>query len=110
MAIGKISNSFTAIENKAFLLGDGKGKPRGILTHAASKIDQINVEAKITTDDLINLYYALDSKFAARASFLMHRNMLQAIRLLKDPTTGQYLWSPALSVGAADTLTWCQNF
>lgn len=106
----KISNSFTAIENKAFLLGDGKGKPRGILTHAASKIDQINVEAKITTDNLINLYYALDSKFAARAGFLMHRNMLQAIRLLKDPTSGQYLWSPALSVGAADTLLGARIF
>jgi len=106
----KIANSFTAMENQAFLLGDGKGKPRGILTHTSSKIDQINTEAKITTDDLINLYYALDSKFAARASFLMHRNMLQVIQMLKDPTTGQYLWSLGLSAGAADTLLGAKIF
>ena len=106
----KIANSFTAIENQAFLLGDGKGKPRGILTHTASKIEQVNAENQITTDDLINLYYALDSKFAARASFLMHRNMLQIIRMLKDQTTGQYLWSPGLAIGAADTLLGAKIF
>jgi HK97 family phage major capsid protein len=110
----KIANSFAAAENHAFLLGDGKGKPRGILSYnhgkGSNRIEQINAETQVNANDLINLYYALDSKFAARASFLMHRNMLQIIRMLKDPTTGQYLWSPGLASGASDTLLGAKVF
>jgi HK97 family phage major capsid protein len=34
----------------------------------------------------------------------MHRTTVQAVRLLKEATTNQYLWQPGLSAGTPDTL------
>lgn len=105
----KIAESFTNLENQAFLFGDGKGKPKGILNQKAGRewgsVEYITSSAgKITADDLFNLYYALPSQYSAKASFVMHRNQLQQIRMLKDSSTGQYIWNPGLALGAPDTL------
>ena len=105
----KIATNFAEMENTSFLHGDGKGKPRGILSYQNGnkwgQIEQLETKAiGINTDDLMNLYYGLDSKYAARASFMLHRNQLQTIRMLKDPTSGQYIWSPGLAASAPDTL------
>ena len=105
----KISDKFASVESQAFINGDGTGKPKGILTYPAGKnqdcIEQLNVSnKKLSADDIIALYYSLPSKYSARGSFLMHRNMLQTIRTFKCPTTGHYLWAPGLAVGSPDTL------
>ncbi|MDB1135098.1 phage major capsid protein [Candidatus Anaplasma sp. TIGMIC] len=52
-------------------------------------IDYVYTE-QLTADSLIELYYSLDEYFASRASFIMHRSVLQKIRSLKT-ASGQYL-------------------
>jgi HK97 family phage major capsid protein len=108
--IEKLTNIFNAKENHSFINGDGVGKPRGILSYEAGtewgEIEQIHskVNGEITADALFNLYFALKEQYAGRATFLMHRNTLQKIRLLKDKNTDNYLYNPGLAVGAPDSL------
>lgn len=106
----KIADVFARKENTAFVSGDGVSQPRGILTYAAGtswgQIEQVNSGSSgaITADGLINVYYALKDTYSRNATFLMNRTSVQAVRLLKEATTNQYLWQPGLSVGAPDTL------
>lgn len=106
----KVAEKFSRLEATAFISGDGVGKPKGILAYAAGtawgQIEQLNsgTSAVITADSLIRLYYALKDEYAKQASFLMHRTSAQAVRLLKEATTNQYLWQPGLAAGAPDTL------
>lgn len=106
----KIADIFARKENTAFISGDGVNQPRGILTYAAGtswgQIQQVNsgTSGAVTADGIINLYYALKDAYARSATFLMNRSILQAVRLLKESTTDQYLWQPGLAAGAPDTL------
>lgn len=104
----KIAQSFASMENKGFLFGNGIGKPRGILSYTEGRswgnIAVHTTKAGITADDLFDLYYSMPAQYAAKAGFMMHRNQLQAIRMLKDPTSGQYLWSPGLAASTPDSL------
>lgn len=106
----KVSDIFSRKENTAFISGDGVGKPRGILTYNDGtdwgEIEQIHsgTSGVITADGIILLYYSLKEEHAARSSFMMNRASVQAVRLLKESTTDQYLWQPGLAAGAPDTL------
>jgi HK97 family phage major capsid protein len=106
----KVAESFLTKENAAFISGDGSGKPKGILSYAAGtswgQIQQVNsgTSAVVTADGLIKLFFALKEDYAQRATFLMNRSVVQAVRLLKETTTDQYLWQPGLAAGAPDTL------
>lgn len=106
----KIADIFSRKENTAFVSGNGVGQPRGILTYAAgtswNQIQQVNSGSSgaVTADGLINLFYSLKDAYAKRASFLMNRTVVQAVRLLKEATTNQYLWQPGLAAGQPDTL------
>lgn len=106
----KVSDIFSRKENTSFVNGDGIGKPRGILTYDDGtdwgEIQQIHsgTSGVITADGIVKLYYALKEDYATRASFMMNRASVQAVRLLKESTTDQYLWQPGLAAGAPDTL------
>ena len=106
----KVADIFIKKENEAFISGDGVNRPRGILTYpggtAQGQIEQVSSGSAgaVTADGLVNLYYSLKESYASRASFLMHRATLQAVRLLKESTTNQYIWQPGLSAGTPDTL------
>lgn len=107
---GKISDIFARKESTAFISGNGVGQPRGILTYAAGttwgKIEQVNSGSNgaVTADALINVFYSLKDAYNKNASFLMNRTVLQAVRLLKEATTNQYMWQPGLAAGSPDTL------
>jgi HK97 family phage major capsid protein len=106
----RIAEKFARLEATSFVSGDGSGKPKGILSYTAGtgfgEIEQINsgTSAAVTADGLVKLYYALKDEHAKRATFLMHRTTVQAVRLLKESTTDQYLWQPGLAAGTPDTL------
>lgn len=107
---GKISDIFAMKENTAFISGNGAGQPRGILTYTAgtswNQIEQVNsgTNGAVTADGLINLFYKLKDGYTKNATFLMNRTVVNAVRLLKEATTNQYLWQPGLAAGAPDTL------
>ena len=92
-------------EEEAFFLGDGVGKPLGILADAGGA--QIGTTANsataITGDDLIDLYYALRTPYRKGAVWVMNDATVKAVRKLKD-STGQYLWQPGLRAGETDLI------
>ena len=106
----KVADKFARVEATAFITGNGTNKPKGILAYAngtgLDKIEQINAgdASLITSDGLIKLFYALKDEYARNATFLMNRLTVQAVRLLKETTTGNYLWMPGLAAGAPDTI------
>ncbi|AIL64504.1 putative phage phi-C31 gp36 major capsid-like protein [Rickettsiales bacterium Ac37b] len=108
--INKLIDIFSTKENQSFISGNGEGKPRGILSYDHGKewgkIEQINsgVNADFTVESLFFLFFALKDQYASKATFLMHRSLLQTIRTLKDPVSKQYLWSPGLTLGTPSTL------
>ena len=107
---GKISDIFAQKENTAFIAGNGVGQPRGITTYAAgtawNQIEQVNSGSAgaVTADGLINVFYKLKDGYSKNANFMMNRTVVNAVRLLKEATTNQYLWQPGLAAGAPDTL------
>lgn len=106
----KIADIFARKENTAFVSGNGVGQPRGILTYAAgtswNQIEQVNsgTSATVTADGLLNVYYKLKDGYTKNASFLMNRTVVNAVRLIKETATNQYIWQPGLAAGTPDTL------
>ncbi len=106
----KVADKMARLEAAAFINGDGTTKPKGILTYTAGtsfgQVQQVNtgVSGSITADSLVQLYFSLKDEYARRATFLMHRTTVQAVRLLKEATTNQYLWQPGLAAGTPDSL------
>ncbi|MEJ0009855.1 MAG: phage major capsid protein [Alphaproteobacteria bacterium] len=106
----KVADKFARLEATAFIGGNGTTQPKGILNYTAGTawgdVEQIvsASDAAVTADSLVKLYYALKDEYSKRATFLMHRTTVQAVRLLKEATTNQYLWQPGLAAGTPDTL------
>lgn len=108
----RLAEQFAQKEEEAFLKGTGdtKNQPTGI-TNYTSGIDITTSTSKtnggIDAKDIISLYYSLKEQYVGRASFVMPRSAVSAIRMLKDSTSGAYLWQPALLGGKEDTLMGC---
>ena len=92
-------------EEEAFLTGDGKNKPTGILdaTLGAQLGVTAAAEAAITADEIIDLFYSLRSPYRKKAIWVLNDSTIKLIRKLKDQN-GQYLWQPALRDGEFDTI------
>lgn len=110
----KLADDFADAEENAFINGTGAddNQPTGILNYVGKTdgIESISSEATgslFDEDDIMNLYYSLPDKYVNNASFLMPRSAMKQIRQLKDSTSGQYLWNPALLAGKEDTLLGC---
>ncbi len=94
-----------AAEEEAFIAGDGRGKPTGIFAATGGAPSAVTTAkaTDITADELIDLHYALRAPYRKNATWLMNDATVKTVRKLKD-TTGQYLWQPALTLGAPDTI------
>ena len=92
-------------EEEAFLVGDGTGKPHGVL--AATGGGQVGLTTAaataITLDEILDLFHSLKSSYRGKAVFVMNDSTIKAIRKLKD-STGQYLWQPSIKEGTPDTI------
>ena len=108
----RLAEQFAQKEEEAFLKGTGdtNNQPTGI-TNYTSGIDITTSTSKtnggIDAKDIVSLYYSLKEQYVGRASFVMPRSAVSAIRMLKDSTSGAYLWQPALLGGKEDTLMGC---
>lgn len=108
----QLANQFMQKEEEAFLKGTGdtNNQPTGI-TNYTSDIEIIesssSVDGGIEAEDIVDLYYSLKEQYVGNASFVMPRAAVSAVRMLKDSTSGAYLWQPALLGGKEDTLMGC---
>ena len=89
-------------EEEAFLSGDGVGKPTGILNTAEVGVNASTVGG-ITADELIDLFYSLNSSYRQNAVWILNDATMKIVRKLKD-SNGQYLWQPTLHEGGYDTI------
>jgi HK97 family phage major capsid protein len=98
------SEDFAQKEGLAFVSGDGMKEPEGILTSAAVPYLANGHISNVSTDKLIDLMYSLKPFYRRRGVWLMNSTTIATIRKLKNGTTGEYLWQPALREGSPDTL------
>ena len=92
-------------EEEAFFVGDGTGKPTGILdeTGGGQLGKTTSGAAAISFDEIMDLFYSLKSPYRKNATFLMNDSTVKAIRKLKDGG-GQYIWQPSMVEGTPDTI------
>jgi len=97
------------VEDNAFLNGNGANKPLGVFTASADGISTGrdvstgNTATAIKADNLIEVQGTLLANYTSMARWIFHRNVITAIRKLKDGN-GQYLWQPGISTGKPDTI------
>jgi HK97 family phage major capsid protein len=94
-----------AKEEEAFFVGDGVGKPTGVLSATGGAEIGVTTAAAaaFTADEIFDLFYSLKAPYRRKAVFIMNDASVKALRKLKD-TNGQYLWQPSLTAGTPDTL------
>ncbi len=99
----KIAHHMGILENKAFLKGDGIHQPKGILSYVDKGID-VYTSKVMDPDTLITMTSDMDNSFLHGCSWVISRSALGAIRRLKDPSSGHYLFQPSLALGAPSSL------
>ena len=91
-------------EEEAFLTGDGKNKPTGILNATGGgEVGVTTAADSIKADEVIDLVYKLKRPYRKNAAFITSDSTLAQIRKLKD-SNGNYLWQPALTAGEPDRI------
>ncbi|MDZ5760900.1 phage major capsid protein [Lyticum sinuosum] len=94
---------FSNAEENAFINGDGKGKPNGLINNL-DKIKTCYTDNNIiSVDDVAKLYYSLNSKYSYNAKFIIGHDMAYILRTLKN-NQGSYLWQPSMQLGQPDTI------
>lgn len=114
----KISQKMAAMENTAFISGDGRIMPKGILSYETvgkdawvwGKLEELKTGADgtfaedLAIDSLLVFFHSLKTPYLPGASWLMSRTAQLALRQLKDPGSHQYLWQPPLGGMSNPTL------
>lgn len=90
------------IQADHFTTGDGAGKPNGVATAATVGVTTTSPTA-IASDELYNLKHSVDPAYRPGAGWMMHDQILLAIKKLKD-SYGRYLWQSSLAGGIPDTI------
>ncbi len=102
---GHIRKQFGKGEATAFMVGDGNGKPTGLL-HTPGDYTQITADQNGSDllDKLIETFYKLAGEYANVGSWMMKRETMGLIRKLADNATKGTLWSDSLANGTPATL------
>ena len=96
-------------QEKAYMTGNGTGKPLGIFTASDSGIPTSrdvadgNTATGVTFDGLINAKYSLKEQYLRGASWIIHRDLAKMLAKLKDGES-RYIWQPAVALGQPDML------
>jgi len=113
----EVQTVFAEQEGAAFVNGNGVNKPQGFLAYptvadaswAWGKLGYVTTgvagafPATSPSDVLFNLVYALRRGYRQNGKFVLGRRAQSLVRQFKT-TTGEYIWEPPASLGAAATL------
>lgn len=99
----RLGVKFGYAEEAGYLTGTGVNQPLGVYTVSN---DGIGTGRDVTAanassfagDDFINTKYKLKAAYWPNARWLLHRDVLKAVRKLKD-SQNNYIWSPGLGPG-----------
>ena len=87
----RLAKNFGRAEEKAFITGNGKNMPTGILADKDGA--DIGVTTKtITYDDVVKLYFSVKPEYRKNGVWMMNDETAQALRTLKDDG-GNYIWN-----------------
>lgn len=111
LVMERLAYKFGITHEKAFLTGNGAGRPLGVMTASANGIStgrdvsSGNTSTSIGVDGLLSAKYALKGQYqnSPNTRWLFHRDGVAQIAKLKD-TTNQYLWQPSVKDGQLDML------
>lgn len=94
-----------AAEEEAFFVGNGSGKPLGILAATGGAETGVTAASAtaITMDEVMDLFYSLRAPYRRNSVFMMNDSTVKALRKLKNGN-GDYLWQPSVTAGTPDTL------
>lgn len=100
-----IIKRFGKSEARAFIKGDGNGKPTGLLNTPG---DYVQFEAAQSGADLLEMlidaFYGLPSEYASVGSWMMRRETMGVIRKLADGSGSNLSWADGLADGTPPTL------
>jgi HK97 family phage major capsid protein len=100
----KLAIRIARIVNTHLTVGDGVGKPTGVLTSATlGKTGAGGQTTSIIYDDLVDLEHSVDPAYRRNAQFMFADQTLKALKKIKD-TQGRPLWLPGLAVKEPDTI------
>lgn len=85
-------DAFTQKIEEAVIKGTGSGQPTGLMS-GGTAFDLASATA-VTTDEIVKIYHTLKAPYLAKAEWLINRNTLCAVRLLKDKND-RYLFHEA---------------
>lgn len=105
----RIAEKFARAEASAFINGDGVDKPRGFLDHTIvddaswtwGSLGSVPTGSGTGVGDgdaLIDVVYALNAPYRAKASFVMNSKTAGELRKLKD-ADGRHLWADGFAFG-----------
>lgn len=97
-----LAESFGRGMNEDLTVGDGKGKPKGIIEWATAS-DAAPSASAIKLDDLVDLIRSVGSAYARNGRFMFNRNTLYSLVKIKD-TTNRYIWQEGARDGTPPTL------
>lgn len=101
-----IKSSFAEVlgdmEEEAFLTGDGKGKPVGIIHQAETALEVASLSA-LTLDDVIDLEYSVKQPYRKNAVCIVSEEAYLHLRKIKA-FNGKPAWEPSLTEGEPDKL------
>jgi HK97 family phage major capsid protein len=98
-----LGTAFGQLEGQLFVAGTGTAQPLGLINTTGMAGITSATSGTVTADDIMNLLYSLPSFYASRGTWVMNRQTIGAIRLLKT-TIGSYIWQENFQVGAPPTL------
>lgn len=112
-----IAERFARAENAAFVSGTGVDMPMGFLRHPVAPAERANwgeigyvttgVSGGLPNEDpvnaLIDVVYALGSKYRPNATFVMNSRTASVLRKLKD-VDGRFMWTEAMCAGQPSLL------
>ncbi len=99
---GLLADSFGRGINEDLTVGDGKGKPRGIIGSATDMGSKV-AAASITLDNVIDLIKSVDSAYARNGKFMFNRDTLYSLAKIKDGT-GNFIWQNGARDGLSPSL------
>lgn len=99
---GLLAESFGRGINEDLTIGNGTGKPKGIINWATAS-NAAPAATAIKLDDIIDLLKSVDSAYARNGRFMFNRETLWSLVKIKD-TTGRYIWQEGAKDGTPPTL------
>ena len=99
---GLLADAFGRGINEHLTMGDGTGKPKGVVTSAVECTNKA-AATSINLDNIIDLIKSVDTAYARNGKFMFNKNTLWELAKIKD-TTGQFIWQQNAREGLAPTL------